>query len=172
MSRNFNYNCYKYACPVWAPHSHKDIHLIERVQMFGVKIISGEWNAAYHDCLDQFGLVTLERRRLDLSLCLLYKYVNSKEWRNWNGPVVSTTTSSDQSTNRSLCSNRAIPRGTRRNVSGRIIQLCVLAFHLEERKVRLSVHSSFITSPLYSSPFIDLRQMDTLKPAKFSPMML
>ena len=50
----------------------------ERVQMFGVKIISGEWNAAYHDCLDQFGLVTLERRRLDLSLCLLYrKYVNS-----------------------------------------------------------------------------------------------
>ena len=45
--------------------------------MFGVKIISGEWNAAYHDCLDQFGLVTLERRRLDLSLCLLYKYVNS-----------------------------------------------------------------------------------------------
>ena len=35
------------------------------------------WNAAYHDCLDQFGLVTLERRRLDLSLCLLYKYVNS-----------------------------------------------------------------------------------------------
>ena len=64
----------EYACPVWAPHSHKDIHLIERVQMFGVKIISGEWNA---DCLDQFGLVTLERRRLDLSLCLLYKYVNS-----------------------------------------------------------------------------------------------
>ena len=60
-----------------SPHSHKDIHLIERVQMFGVKIISGEWNAAYHDCLDQFGLVTLERRRLDLSLCLLYKYVNS-----------------------------------------------------------------------------------------------
>ena len=35
----------EYACPVWAPHSHKDIHLIERVQMFGVKIISGEWNA-------------------------------------------------------------------------------------------------------------------------------
>ena len=67
----------EYACPVWAPHSHKDIHLIERVQMFGVKIISGEWNAAYHDCLGQFGLVTLERRRLDLSLCLLYKYVNS-----------------------------------------------------------------------------------------------
>ena len=67
----------EYAFPVWAPHSHKDIHLIERVQMFGVKIISGEWNAAYHDCLDQFGLVTLERRRLDLSLCLLYKYVNS-----------------------------------------------------------------------------------------------
>ena len=64
----------EYACPVWAPH---DIHLIERVQMFGVKIISGEWNAAYHDCLDQFSLVTLERRRLDLSLCLLYKYVNS-----------------------------------------------------------------------------------------------
>ena len=63
--------------PSWAPHSHKDIHLIERVQMFGVKIISGEWNAACHDCLDQFGLVTLERRRLDLSLCLLYKYVNS-----------------------------------------------------------------------------------------------
>ena len=61
----------EYACPVWAPHSHKDTHLIERVQMFGVKIISGEWNAAYHDCLDQFVLVTLERRRLDLSLCEL-----------------------------------------------------------------------------------------------------
>ena len=49
-------------------HTRMDIHLIEHVQMFGVKIISGEWNAAYHDCLDQFGLVTLERS-------LLYKYV-------------------------------------------------------------------------------------------------
>ena len=65
--------CDNITCPVWAPHSHKDILNAFKC----VKIISGEWNAAYHDYLDQFGLVTLERRRIDLSLCLLYKYVNS-----------------------------------------------------------------------------------------------
>ena len=67
----------EYASPVWSPHSQKYVHLIENVQMFAVKIISGEWNAPYHDCLHQLGLLTLQRRRLDLSLCLLFKYVNS-----------------------------------------------------------------------------------------------
>ena len=58
-------------------YTRKDILSIERVQMFGIKVISGEWNAAYSDSLNRLGLVTLERRQLDLSLCLLYKYVNS-----------------------------------------------------------------------------------------------
>ena len=67
----------EYACSVWAPHTHKNILSIERVQMFGVKMISGEWNAPYSENLNHLGLVSLERRRLDLSLCLLFKYVNS-----------------------------------------------------------------------------------------------
>ena len=67
----------EYACPVWAPHAQKDIYCIERVQMLGVKIITGEWNIVYHDGLVRLSLDTLEKRRLDLSLCLLYKYVHS-----------------------------------------------------------------------------------------------
>ena len=42
-----------------------------------LKIITGEWNIVYHDGLVRLSLDTLEKRRLDLSLCLLYKYVHS-----------------------------------------------------------------------------------------------
>ena len=62
---------------MWAPHTARNIYQIERVQWLGVKIVTGEWRAGYHDSLLYLSIPTLERRRMELSLCLLYKIINS-----------------------------------------------------------------------------------------------
>lgn len=67
----------EYASPVWSPHTVSLTAQIERVQKFALKIVSGEWNADYHALLTQFQIPTLQRRRSELSLCLLYKISRS-----------------------------------------------------------------------------------------------
>ena len=67
----------EYACPVWSPHSSGAVARIESVQKLGLRIVSGGWNAEYSDLLAEFQIPTLERRRSELSLCLLYKLSKS-----------------------------------------------------------------------------------------------
>ena len=66
----------EYACPVWAPHMSKDIVAIENVQKFACKMATHNWNTSYQDLLSVTELPTLERRRLDLKLGLLFKIVH------------------------------------------------------------------------------------------------
>ena len=67
----------EYASPVWSPHINKDIKQLESVQRVAIKSFCRAWDSNYLDLLSQFGIPTLERRRMELSLCFLYRVVNS-----------------------------------------------------------------------------------------------
>ena len=60
------------------PNSVTAIAQVERVQKLALKIVSGEWNTGYYDLLARFQIPTLQRRRSELSLSLLYKISRSE----------------------------------------------------------------------------------------------
>ena len=62
-----------YASPVWSPHLAKDKELIEGVQKFALRIASKNWTMTYHDLLNDFNLPTLETRRCEARLIILFK---------------------------------------------------------------------------------------------------
>ena len=64
----------EYAAPVWSPHLHKDITILERVQQFASKMCTKTWDCSYNDLLDRLQLPTLAQCRLHLSLCFMYYY--------------------------------------------------------------------------------------------------
>ena len=68
----------EYACHVWAPHTSKDINSLESVQKFACKMISCRWSgASYEELLTITNLPALEKRRLELKLCHLFKIVHN-----------------------------------------------------------------------------------------------
>ena len=68
----------EYACHVWAPHTSRDINTLESVQTFACKMMSHRWSGAtYEDLLTITNLPTLERRRLELKLCHLFKIIHN-----------------------------------------------------------------------------------------------
>ena len=67
----------EYASPVWNPHMHKDIKLLENVEKFAIRIITKRWDSGYQELLDMVALPSLETGRLQSSLCMLYKIVHS-----------------------------------------------------------------------------------------------
>lgn len=67
----------EYACPVWAPHTAKDIQELERVQRFAGRMATHNWNSSYSELQSIVNLPTLERRRLELKLGHLFKIVHN-----------------------------------------------------------------------------------------------
>ena len=65
-----------YACQIWDPHLAKDKVQLENVQKFACKLASRQWDAGYQELLDLFELPTLEERRLELKLGLLFKMLH------------------------------------------------------------------------------------------------
>ena len=63
---------------MWSPHTVTLIAKIERVQKLALKIVSREWNAGYLVHLNQLQIPTLQKRRSELSLCLLYTISRSE----------------------------------------------------------------------------------------------
>ena len=67
----------EYACHVWVPHTSKDVNALESVQKFACKMASHTWkDHSYEELLTLTDLSTLERRRLELKLCHLFKIVH------------------------------------------------------------------------------------------------
>ena len=65
----------EYACPVLSPHtSAKSFNQLKHVQKFGLRLVMHEWKAYNNDLLSNMNIPSLERRRIELSLCLLYKH--------------------------------------------------------------------------------------------------
>ena len=68
----------EYACHVWAPHTYRDTNALESVQKFACRMMSHRWSGAtYEDLLTITNLPTLERRRLELRLCHLFKIIHN-----------------------------------------------------------------------------------------------
>ena len=68
----------EYACHVWAPHTSRDINVLESVQKFACKLASHRWNGnTFEELLVIANLPTLERRRLELKLCHLFKIIHN-----------------------------------------------------------------------------------------------
>ena len=66
----------EYASPVWNPHMHKDVELLQNVEKFALRMVTKRWDTGYQELLDMAALPSLETR-LQLSLCMLYKIVHN-----------------------------------------------------------------------------------------------
>ena len=61
------------AAPIWSPHHLQDIHALESVQKFALRLCSKRRNSDYCELLSTFKLPSVENRRLYLKLCMLFK---------------------------------------------------------------------------------------------------
>ena len=103
----------EYACPVWAPHTAKNIHTLESVQKFAFKMATHNWNASYQELQSLINIPTLERRRLELKLCHLFKIVHNlcyfPQTRSESGNRLLQSAELDLFTN-SVCNNHMLIR--------------------------------------------------------------
>ena len=69
----------EYASSVWNPHMHKDIKLLEKEEKFAIRMITKRWDCGYQELLDicMVALPSIETRKLQSSLCMLYKIVHN-----------------------------------------------------------------------------------------------
>ena len=64
-----------YAASIWSPYMKKDKTLLENVQKFALHMATRSWDISYQDLLELVDLPTLEHRRLEARLCLLYRII-------------------------------------------------------------------------------------------------
>ena len=65
----------EYASAVWFPHLKKDKDTLEKIQKFACRMATRSWGNGYLHLLHLVDLPSLERRRLQARLCLLYKII-------------------------------------------------------------------------------------------------
>ena len=63
----------EFAVPAWSPWTLGDIHVLEKVQMRAIKMVSGLSGRTYEDRLRELGMLTLAKRRVQLDLTQTFK---------------------------------------------------------------------------------------------------
>ena len=79
---------------MWNPHLEKDIQCLEKVQQFALRMCAKDYHATYENLLDLFFVPSLRNRRLCLSLCTFYCFVNGLvhfPQQNLVHPIMSST---------------------------------------------------------------------------------
>ena len=56
---------------------HEDVELLQNVEKFALWMVTKRWDTGYQELLDMAALPSLETRRLQSSLCMMYKIVDN-----------------------------------------------------------------------------------------------
>ena len=81
----------------WSPWTAQDKEVLEKVQQRAIKMISRLWASEYEDKLKELGLTTLEERRHQADMAMVYKVLTGKdqvdptEWFDMAGEAARAT---------------------------------------------------------------------------------
>ena len=67
----------EYSSVVWNPHLKGEIEVLEKVQKFALRVCTKSWDSHYKDLLSRASLTSLQTRRVQASLCHLYKIIHN-----------------------------------------------------------------------------------------------
>ena len=67
----------EYALAIWSPYLQKDKIMLEQVQKFALRMVTKHLDFNYDALLDVVNINSLESRREEACLCLLYKIINN-----------------------------------------------------------------------------------------------
>ena len=66
----------EYSAVVWNPHLKGDIEALEKIQKYALRVCFKSWDLNYEDLLSVASLPSLHERRMQASLCHLFKIIN------------------------------------------------------------------------------------------------
>ena len=66
----------EYSSAVWNPYPKGEVEALEKVQKYALKVYLKSWDVSYDDLLCEASLPSLQLRRIQASLCHLFKIVN------------------------------------------------------------------------------------------------
>jgi hypothetical protein len=69
----------EFSAPAWSPWLQGDKDTLEKVQEKAVKMVAGLKGSTYLEKCAELGLETLEKRRADQDMALVYRFVNKRE---------------------------------------------------------------------------------------------
>ena len=67
----------EYSSAVWNPHLKGEIEALEKVQKFALRVCTKSWDSDYNALLSRTSLPSLQTRRVQASLCHLYKIIHN-----------------------------------------------------------------------------------------------
>ena len=90
----------EYPSPVWNPYKQKHIKHLENVERFALHMATKSWDSGYQDLLSMADITSLESRRSQACLYMLFKIIHDLCF--FPQTMISTRSNLSQHTNRQL----------------------------------------------------------------------